>query len=175
MARWVEEGKAFAKASDAATRALARLLTGSFSAMVGPLWGSVCGAHTVRVVARLPWPQKPLALQVFTNGVSKLSISGINCNCSKPLTYEKELVDKTHQLATLLGEDHGLAVLRETLAADPLTYGGHHILKGVFAVIDQRRGELERQAFAFGQGIYKEPPGNFTSRIEALMHYQEVA
>jgi CHAD domain-containing protein len=88
---------------------------------------------------------------------------------------EKELVNRIHQVATLLGEDHDLAVLCETLAADPLTYGGHHILKGVFAVIDQRRGELERQAFALGREIYREPPRTFTSRIEALMHYQEAA
>jgi CHAD domain-containing protein len=87
---------------------------------------------------------------------------------------EKELVDQTHKLATLLGEDHDLAVLRETLAADPLAYGGHRILKGVFAVIDRRREELEQQAFALGGEIYKDSPKVFTGRIEAAMNYEVV-
>jgi CHAD domain-containing protein len=87
---------------------------------------------------------------------------------------EKELVDQTHKLSTLLGDDHDLAVLRETLAADPLAYGGHRVLKGVFAVIDRRREELERQAFALGREVYKDSPKIFTSRIEASMNYKEL-
>ena len=87
---------------------------------------------------------------------------------------EKELVNQTHKLSTLLGEDHDLAVLRETLAADPLVYGGHRILKGVFAVIDRGRGDLERQAFDLGREIYKDEPKVFTSRIKARMNYEAV-
>jgi len=87
---------------------------------------------------------------------------------------EKELVDRAHNLATLLGEDHDLAVLRETLAADPLAYGGHRVLQGVFTVIDRRRKQLEEQAFTLGRAIYKDAPKVFTSRIEALMNYEEV-
>jgi CHAD domain-containing protein len=81
---------------------------------------------------------------------------------------EQVLVSQTHELSTLLGHDHDLAVLRATLAADPLAYGGHRVLKGVFAVIDARRGELERQAFALGRKLYKDPPEKFTRRIEGL-------
>jgi hypothetical protein len=84
------------------------------------------------------------------------------------------LVERTHQLSTLLGEDHDLAVFRETLAADPLAYGGHRILKDLFAVIDRRRQELERQAFALGREIYNDSPTVFTNRIEAWMNYREV-
>lgn len=85
---------------------------------------------------------------------------------------EKELVDKTHKLSTLLGEDHDLAMLRETLAADPLRYGGHHTLKGIFVLIDRRRGDLERQAFTLGQEIYKHPVRIFTNRIVASMSHE---
>jgi CHAD domain-containing protein len=84
---------------------------------------------------------------------------------------EKQLVERIHQLSTLLGDDHDLAVLRETLAADPLPFGGHRVLKGVFAVIDRRREELERQAFALGRELYKPSPKFFTSRIEGLMSH----
>ena len=55
---------------------------------------------------------------------------------------QKKLIDQTHKLSRLLGEDHDLAVLRETLAADPVAFGGHRILKSVFAVIDHQREEL---------------------------------
>lgn len=80
---------------------------------------------------------------------------------------EKELRDETRKLTHLLGINHDLAILRETLAADPLAYGGHRILKGVFAVIDRQREELERQAFALGPKLYKDSPKVFTGRIEA--------
>jgi len=78
---------------------------------------------------------------------------------------ERKLIDQTRKLSGVLGEDHDLAVLRETLAADPVAYGGHLILKGVFAVIDHRREDLERQAFALGRKLYKDSPRVFTNRI----------
>jgi CHAD domain-containing protein len=80
---------------------------------------------------------------------------------------EKKLIDRTHKLSGVLGENHDLAVLRETLAADPVAYGGHRILKGVFAVIDHRREDLARQAFGLGRKLYKDSPRVFTNRIGA--------
>jgi len=87
---------------------------------------------------------------------------------------EKKLIGQTHTLATLLGEDHDLAVVRQTLAADPLVYGGHRTLKSAFGVIDHRREELEREALALALEIYKDPPKVFTARIGACMKYAEV-
>ena len=80
---------------------------------------------------------------------------------------EKELGDRNQRLVQLLGDDHDLAILRETLAADPLAYGGHRILKDVFNVIDRQREELRRQAFTLGRTLYKDSPRVFTGRIEA--------
>ena len=80
--------------------------------------------------------------------------------------HEKELGEQAHELSDLLGEDHDLAVLRQTLAADPLTFGGHAGLKGLFALIDTRRKDLQRQAFALGRLLYKDSPKLFTTRIE---------
>lgn len=87
---------------------------------------------------------------------------------------EKTLVDQVHTLSTLLGEDHDLAVLRETLGADPLSYGGHRVLKGVFDVIDRRRHELGREAFTLARDIYKDSSKSFISRIEPSMVREEV-
>ena len=174
--RVLDEDKAFAAVEEAAARALARLpgwkierdgwvavesglrhvYRGGHRALaLAAEDPSVANLHEWRKQAKYLWHQLQLLGAAWT-------------------ASEKELVDQTHKLATLLGEDHDLAVLRETLAADPLAYGGHRILKGVFAVIDRRRGELEQQAFDLGHEIYKDVPKAFTSRIEALMNCQEV-
>jgi CHAD domain-containing protein len=175
--RVLEEGQAFAKVEEAARRALARL----------PQWG----------LRRNGWAAVESGLRrVYRQGHRALALAAESPTVAnlhewrkqtKYLRYElqlveaawpepeRELVTRTHQLATLLGEDHDLAVLRETLAADPLPYGGHHVLKNVFAVIDRHRADLERQAFALGREIYKDPPRAFVSRIQALMQYKEAA
>ena len=54
----------------------------------------------------------------------------------------------------------------------PPRYGGHRILKAVFAIIDRRRMELERQAFVLGRELYKDSPKLFTIHIEALMSHE---
>jgi CHAD domain-containing protein len=80
--------------------------------------------------------------------------------------HETGLGDQAHELSQLLGEDHDLAILRRTLAADPLTYGGHRFLKGLFVVVDGKRGELQRHAFELGRQVYRDAPKVFTSRME---------
>lgn len=87
---------------------------------------------------------------------------------------EKKLIAQTHTLATLLGEDHDLAVLRQTLAADPLAYGGHPVLKSAFGVMDRRREELQREALALAREVYKEPAKAFLARIGACRSCAEV-
>ena len=78
---------------------------------------------------------------------------------------EGELGDQFHQLSRLLGEDHDLAILRQTLAADPLVYGGQRFLKNLFVDIDRLRADFEQQAFALGRQLYKAPPKVFTEKI----------
>jgi CHAD domain-containing protein len=174
--RVLNEDRAFAAVKEVAIRELARLpdwrierdgwaalesglrrvyRTGHRALALAAENSSVENLHELRKQAKYLWHQLELLEAVWTGS-------------------EKELLDQTHRLTTLLGEDHDLAVLRETLAADPLSYGGHRILKGVFAVIDGQREELEQQAFALGREIYKDSPKGFTSRIEASMNYEEV-
>ncbi|MGA2713123.1 MAG: CHAD domain-containing protein [Bryobacteraceae bacterium] len=174
--RVLVEDKAFAAVGDVATRALARLpewrierdgwaavesgvrrvyRAGHRALALAAESPSVANLHEWRKQAKYLWHQLQLLEAAWTES-------------------EKEFVDRIHKLSTLLGEDHDLAVLRETLAADPLVYGGHLILKGVFAVIDRGRAELERQAFDLGREIYKDLPKVFMTRIEASMNYEEV-
>jgi CHAD domain-containing protein len=173
----LDEGSAFTAVADTATRALARLSDWKLQrdgwaavetglrrvyrqghralarAAESP---SVVNLHEWRKQTKYLWHQLQLLEATWTDA-------------------EKDFVDRAHQLARFLGEDHDLAVLRETLAADPLAYGGHHILKGVFSVIDHHRQEVERQAFALGEEIYKDSPGIFTGRIKVLMYREEAA
>jgi CHAD domain-containing protein len=174
--RVLDEGKAFAAVEQAAARALARLANwrieradwaalesgirrvyrrGHRALALAAENSSVENLHEWRKQAMYLWHQLQLLEGVWTGS-------------------EKELVERTHQLSTLLGEDHDLAVFRETLAADPLAYGGHRILKDLFAVIDRQRQDLERQAFALGREIYNDSPTVFANRIEAWMNYREV-
>jgi CHAD domain-containing protein len=174
--RVLDDGKAFAAVKEAAARALARLSNwriertgwanlgsgirrvyrrGHRAFALASENSSVENLHEWRKQAMYLWHQLQLLEGVWTGS-------------------EKELVERTHQLSTLLGEDHDLAVFRETLAADPLAYGGHRILKDLFAVIDRQRQDLERQAFDLGQELYKDSPKAFTSRIESWMNYREV-
>jgi CHAD domain-containing protein len=167
--RVLGEDKAVAAVEEVATRALARLpewtierdgwaalerglgrayRAGHRALALAAENSSVENLHEWRKQARHLWGQLQLLEAAWTGS-------------------EKELGDQIQKLLLLLGDDHDLAVLRETLAADPLAYGGHRILKGVFAVIDPRREELERQAFALGGELYKDSPKVFTSRIEA--------
>ena len=70
---------------------------------------------------------------------------------------------EAHRLADLLGDDHDLAVLRarlerfdELVAAD---------VGEVFALIDYRRGELQREAVHVGERLYLETPKQFRRRM----------
>lgn len=173
--RVIEVNKAFATVRDAAIRALERLpgwkLQRDGWAAIEPGLHRVYqhGHHALRLATESPSVANLHEWRKQTKYLWHL----LQLLEAAWTDSEKEFVTQTHRLATLLGEDHDLAVLRETLAADPLAYGGHHILKNVFVVIDRHRAELERQAFALGAEIYKDPPRVFTSRIETWMHHAE--
>jgi CHAD domain-containing protein len=74
---------------------------------------------------------------------------------------ETDRADRVHALSRLLGEDHDLAVLRQTFAAQPSAYGGHGNVKRMCAILDARRAELEKRAFELGGVLYDKPPRAF--------------
>ena len=167
--RVLEQNKAFAAVKEVATRALARLtewkLTrdGWAAAETGLRRVYRAGHRALTLAAESPTVEN---LHEWRKQSKYLWHQLQLLETALP-DKEKELIDLTHKLATLLGEDHDLAVLRATLAADPLAYGGHRTLKDLFVVIDHRRQELEQQTFAVGWRIYKDPPKVFVSQIEA--------
>jgi CHAD domain-containing protein len=77
----------------------------------------------------------------------------------------KDLAKPAHKLNQLLGEDHDLATLWQTLDRDPLAYGGRENLEAIFSKIKSRRETLEKEALDLGRSVYSDGPADFTKRI----------
>ncbi len=75
----------------------------------------------------------------------------------------EETVDRTHELADLLGDHHDLTVLAADLDARS-TVGSERQLA---ELIEQRQGELLDGALALGERIYAEKPKAFGRRMRA--------
>jgi CHAD domain-containing protein len=70
-----------------------------------------------------------------------------------------------HHLSELLGDDHDLALLRQTLESSPDDFGGLANVHAVVAAIDARREELQREAHALGRELFGLKPRDFTDRV----------
>jgi hypothetical protein len=70
-----------------------------------------------------------------------------------------------HLLSDLLGDDHDLALLRETLqnAGPALAVE----VDSVLALLDHRRAQLQTQAMLLGERLYAEKPKAFRRRMRA--------
>jgi CHAD domain-containing protein len=70
---------------------------------------------------------------------------------------------EAHRLSDLLGDDHDLAVLRETLVSGP--DGLAVDLVALVSLIDHRREQLMRDARYVGERLYAEKPSAFGRRL----------
>lgn len=70
----------------------------------------------------------------------------------------------TDQLSDLLGDDHDLAVFRQTLQDDPDRFGSESDLQVLIGLIDRRRAELQAKARPLGEWLFAEEPKHFSSR-----------
>ena len=71
--------------------------------------------------------------------------------------------DEAHRLADLLGDDHDLALLRETLLG-----GGGEVpvdVEAVIGLIEHRRDQLQAEAMQVGERLYAERPKAFRRRM----------
>ena len=78
-----------------------------------------------------------------------------------------ELADELHDLASYLGDDHDLAVLRATVAEEPELCEDDQAVQHLAGLIDRRRAELQVAAWPVGERIYVETPDAFVARIRA--------
>ena len=70
-----------------------------------------------------------------------------------------------HALGDLLGDEHDLVVLNETLEAEAGTMWDPARADALRAIVDRRREELLAEAFPLGRRLYAEKPARFTTRI----------
>lgn len=81
--------------------------------------------------------------------------------------FTEGLAEQAHRLADALGDDHDLAVLREVLT-DPARGIGDRAAAGpILTAIDDRRAEIQRDAFEWGQQVYSDRPKVFVQRLRA--------
>lgn len=76
------------------------------------------------------------------------------------------LSEQAHELSTLLGDHHDLAVLREEVKARPECFGGES-QASVLELIARRQGELFDAGMPTARRLYTEKPKPFTARIGA--------
>jgi CHAD domain-containing protein len=76
------------------------------------------------------------------------------------------LADHAHDLSDHLGDDHDLALLRETVQRRRAAFAGAADKRHLLEEIDARRGELQFAAISLAERIYTEKPKRFTKRIE---------
>lgn len=75
------------------------------------------------------------------------------------------MAEELHKISSLLGDAHDLAVLQETIQAQPQKFGASEEIDQLFVLVEQRRVELETAAYPYGQRMYAESPKAFVKRI----------
>jgi CHAD domain-containing protein len=78
----------------------------------------------------------------------------------------RKLAKRTHLLSDVLGDDHDLAELRLSVERHPGAFDNEDAQAGQIAIIDRRRNQLQRQAFALGDELYARNPKQFVKAIE---------
>jgi CHAD domain-containing protein len=77
------------------------------------------------------------------------------------------LVKELESLGEILGDEHDLAVLAETILEHPESCGDERERWMLIALIHERRANLQAQAFRSGAALYTEGPDAFVDRIAA--------
>ena len=77
-----------------------------------------------------------------------------------------ELANDLHTLSDYLGDDHDLAVLRETILAAPLYSVEQSEELPIIQLIDQERLVLEENALTLGERLFSGTPKKFVQRMQ---------
>jgi CHAD domain-containing protein len=76
------------------------------------------------------------------------------------------LAEEAHELSDRLGDDHDLAVLRDWADRHASSLNGADpVLRGFDVIVESRRGELQAEAFAYGERLYADKPSVFAGRL----------
>jgi len=82
----------------------------------------------------------------------------------------KVLAAETKQLADLLGDDHDLAVLRDTLLQEHDELGEQDEIDALVALASRRQEQLRAEAQTLGWRLFAEKPADYCNRLHASWH-----
>ncbi len=77
------------------------------------------------------------------------------------------LAAQASTVADVLGNEHDLAVLSQTLAAEPKKFGRVKEVQAIQALSETRRHELRAEARLLGRRLYADKPQQFIRRFGA--------
>lgn len=80
------------------------------------------------------------------------------------------VLDEVKRLSDLLGAEHDLAVLRDTLLDEPDSFGHAKDVQVLLALIDGRRSALQTRSYTLGRRLYGEKPEHYVKRHQ--MYWQ---
>jgi CHAD domain-containing protein len=79
----------------------------------------------------------------------------------------KKLCSEADDLSDLLGDEHDLAVLCDTLLEDPVAFGDKTELEALLGLVSRRRLELQQEARLLGDRVFAEAPDALVDRFGA--------
>lgn len=85
----------------------------------------------------------------------------------------KGFAAEAKRLAELLGDDHDLAMLCETLAHDREALGGHDEIDALAGLAGRRQDQLRAEARSLGLRLFAEKPGNYCARVHSCWQAAE--
>jgi CHAD domain-containing protein len=80
----------------------------------------------------------------------------------------KKRVKELRILETVLGDEHNLTVLRQSIAADVETSRDRHEIRGFLAALEDEGHELRERAMKSGEPLYSVKPRTFAETLSAL-------
>jgi CHAD domain-containing protein len=84
----------------------------------------------------------------------------------------ESLIDEAHRLSDLLGDDHDLAVLADSLVANGDGFKEEQV-NAIRRLISERRPQLQADAFTLGARLFAEKPGQYARRFGAYWEASE--
>ncbi|HEX4000622.1 MAG TPA: CHAD domain-containing protein [Pirellulales bacterium] len=78
----------------------------------------------------------------------------------------KPMANAVHELTKRLGDDHDLAVLKQTVNERSDRYGGEATIEKLLPLIPPRRVHLQKEAFEMQRKLFVEDADNFLDRLK---------
>ena len=72
---------------------------------------------------------------------------------------------ETQRLAAMLGDDHDLALLQETIIDHPVTSGDSLDVPDYMSLLRKRRDQLQKQLMPLAEKLFADSASTFTQRI----------